>query len=337
MKSAVKSGPFLPLLLSSVLVLGLICSMFAVSPCKADELYGRIRGIATDSSGAALPGVDLKLTNDGTGISQDLKSGTDGSFLFINLKPGNYTLAASKSNFKAFQVKAIKVEPNEIYVQNFVLELGAITEIVEVAANPAQVEQTSMQLTSTITSKTITDLPLVGRNWITLQQTLPGVVTQDTRFTNTFSTNGSQAQQNSYLVNGNDNNDLPLNSPLAVPTPDSIEEVKMVTNTIDPEFGRNSGAILNAVTKSGTNNFHGTAFEFYRDTFLNTQSFFQTSKQIFHQHLWGGVIGGPIKKNKLFFFYSLQITRARQPDVNFAKIRVERHLVEGTRAGAAKS
>jgi hypothetical protein len=317
MRNFLRGGSILPLFLSFVVVLGLVLSQMMVPSSKADELYGRVRGVVTDASGAAVPGVDLKLTNTGTGISHGSVSGSDGAYSFINLIPGLYSITGKKTNFKTFDVKSIRVEPNEIYVQNVVMELGAINETIEVAANPAQVEQTSMQLTSTITSKTITDLPLVGRNWITLQQTLPGVVTPDTRFGTNYSTNGSQAQQNSYLVNGNDNNDLPLNSPLAVPNPDSIEEVKMVTNTIDPEYGRNSGAILNSVTKSGTNTFHGTAFEFYRDTFLNTASFFNTSKQVFHQHLWGGVIGGPIIKNKVFFFYSLQITRAREPDINF--------------------
>jgi len=298
-------------------ILALALSSLLVQRANADELYGRVRGIVSDPAGAALPGVQLKLTNVGTGISNEVVSGSDGSFTFINLIPGTYKLTATKTNFKTFQVSSIKVEPNEIYVQNVSMELGTVNETIEVSANPAQVEQTSMQLTATINSKTITDLPLVNRNWVSLQQTLPGVVTPDTRFGSNYSTNGSQAQQNSFLVNGNDSNDLPLNSPLAVPNPDTIEEVKMVTNTINPEFGRNSGAIMNAVTKSGTNQIHGTAFEFYRDTFLNSQGYFQTSRQIFHQHTFGGTVGGPVWKNKVFFFYGLQLRRARQPDANF--------------------
>lgn len=314
MKSVLKSSSFLALLLSSVLVLGLVASLSVVQPASADELYGRVRGLVTDSSGAALPGVDLKLTNEGTGISQNLKSEAGGSFVFINLLPGRYSLTATKESFKTFQVNGIKVEPDEIYVQGVVMELGPISQTVEVSANTAQVEQTNMQLTATIDAKTVTDLPLIGRNWITLQQTLPGVVTPDTRFSTNYSTNGSQAQQNSYLVNGNDNNDLPLNSPLVVPNPDAVDEVKMVSNSINPEFGRNSGAILNAVTKSGTNQFHGDAFWFYRDTFLNTANFFSNGRvPVFHQNLFGGTVGGPVWKKKVFFFYSLQITRARQP------------------------
>lgn len=299
-----------------VCLLVVFASSLTVQPASADELYGRVRGTVTDPSGGALPGVQLKLTNMGTGASEEAVSGGDGAFSFINLKPGQYSLTAKKTNFKTFEVKPIRVEPTAIFVQNVIMELGAVSETVEVAANPAQVEQTSMQLTNTINSKMITDLPLNGRNWINLQQTLPGVVIPDTRFGTNFSTNGSQAQQNSYLMNGNDFNDLPLNSPLAPPNPDTIEEVKMVTNTINPEYGRNSGAILNAVTKSGTNQIHGSGFEFYRDTFLNTHNFFTKTKQIFHQNQYGGTVGGPVWKNKSFVFFGLQNTRARQPGAN---------------------
>jgi hypothetical protein len=316
MKSILRGGSVLPLVLSFVLLLGLAFSPLMIQSAKADELYGRVRGIVSDPTGAVLPGVELKLTNVGTGISAELASDGDGSFMFVNLKPGEYKLTATKASFKTFQVRSIRVEPNQIYVQSVIMELGALSQTVEVVANPAQVEQTSMQLTATINSKTITDLPLNGRNWINLQQTLPGVVIPDTRFGTNFSTNGSQAQQNSYLVNGNDSNDLPLNSPLAPPNPDTIEEVKMVTNTINPEYGRNSGAIMNAITKSGTNQFHGSGFEFYRDTFLNTHNFFTKKRQIFHQNQYGGTVGGPVWKNKSFFFFGLQNTRARQPGAN---------------------
>ena len=311
-----KSVTRLAALMLLPLALLLVMSPALTPTANADELYGRIRGVVTDSTGAVLPGAQLKLTNVGMGTSQELQSNADGSFEFVNLKPGTYRLTVTKSSFKTFDVSSIPVAQNQIYVQNVGMEIGTITESVEVAANPAQVEQSSMQLTDTINSKTVTDLPLNGRNWIYLQQTLPGVVLPDTRFNTNFSTNGSQGQQNSYLVNGNDSNDLPLNSPLAPPNPDTIEEVKLVTNTINPEFGRNSGAILNAVTKSGTNSFHGTAFEFYRDTFLNVHDFFHKNPPIFHQNQYGGTVGGPIWKNKTFFFFGLQNTRARQPGAN---------------------
>jgi len=293
-------------------ILAVCCLVFATLS-SADELYGRIRGVVTDASGAAMPGVQLTLINTQTGITKQVTTGADGGYLFIELNPGTYSISATKSGFKRYEAKGISVIQNQIYVQNVTMEIGAVAETLEVTANPVQVESTSMQLGATLTDTQILELPSLNRNWITLQQTLPGVVIPDTRFTTNYSTNGSQAQQNSYLINGNDANDLPLNSPLVQPSPDAIAEVQMVTNTINPEFGRNSGAIMNALTKSGTNKFHGSAFEFYRDTFLNTRNYFQTSVPQIHQNQLGGTIGGPIWKNKLFFFYSLQITRARTP------------------------
>jgi Carboxypeptidase regulatory-like domain len=311
MKSTLRGGTLLPVVLSFVLVLGLVFGLLTVPSAKADELYGRVRGVVSDPTGAVLPGAQLKLTNVGTGVAEESVSASDGGFAFINLKPGQYSLIAKKTSFKTFQVSSIQVEPNQIYVLNVPMELGSISETIEVMASPAQVEQTSMQLTATISARTITELPLNGRNWITLQQTLPGVVNSESRFTTSFSTNGSQGQQNSYLINGTDYNDLPLNTALASPSPDAIDEVKMVTNTINPEYGRNSGAIMNAITKSGTNKFHGSGFDFFRDTFLNTKNFFQKTPSVFHQHQYGGTVGGPIIKNKTFFFFSLQNTRNR--------------------------
>ena len=125
MRFVLKSGTFAPIVFSLVLVFGLIISLLVIPPASADELYGRIRGIVSDSSGSALPGAELRLTNEGTGTSQNLQSDADGSFIFINLRPGNYSLTATKGSFKTFQVKGIKVEPNQIYVQGVVMELGS--------------------------------------------------------------------------------------------------------------------------------------------------------------------------------------------------------------------
>jgi len=291
--------------------------LFATGTARADELYGRIRGTVLDPSGAVVAGARVRVTNTSTSLTQERMTDQNGAYEIANLPVGAYTVTISKTGFRTHFLDKIQLTQNQVYVDNARLELGAITEEVTITANAAQVEQTSIQLASEIDAKKVTDLPLIGRNWVTLQQTLPGVVTPDTRFSTNYSTNGSQAQQNSYLMNGNDFNDLPLNSPLTPPNPDTIAEVKMVTSSINPEFGRNSGAILNAVTKSGTNSFHGTGFWFYRDSFLQTRNFFQVTPPPIHQNQYGGTIGGPIWKNKMFAFYGLQILRARIPGNNF--------------------
>jgi Carboxypeptidase regulatory-like domain len=302
------------------LVIGVIALLVAVQPALADNLYGSIRGTVTDPSGAALSSITVVAMNTDTGVETRVTSNQTGGFVFPQLAIGNYKVTVSASNFKTYQQSGIHLNLDQVYAMNVKLELGAVSESIQVEANPVQVDSTSIQLTADIDAKKVVDLPLIGRNWVTLQQTLPGVVTPDTRFSTNYSTNGSQAQQNSYLMNGNDFNDLPLNSPLATPNPDTIAEVKMVTNTLNPEFGRNSGAILNAVTKSGTNALHGTGFWFYRDSFLQTHSYFQLTPPPIHQNRYGGTIGGPIWKRKMFFFYGLEINRARTPDTNFQNL-----------------
>lgn len=184
--------------------------------------------------------------------------------------------------------------------------MGQVTESVQVEGNQVQVQTTSTQMETVIEGQKIVDIPLNGRNWTQLEQLVPGVVAGSDRFgaTGAYATNGSQGQQNSFLINGADSIDIDLNTPLVIPSPDAIAEFNLIDSTINPEYGRNSGGILNAIIKSGTNSFHGSAFEFYRDTFLNTHNFFQTTKPVFHQNQFGGTVGGPVIKNHMFFFLS---------------------------------
>src|SRR5260370_16516195 len=137
----------------------------------------------------------------------------------------------------------------------------------------------------------------------------PGVMASNDRFGNSYATNGSQTQQNSYLINGLDSNDIALNTPNFIPSPDQIQEFNLITSTINPEYGRNTGGILNVVYKSGTNQWHGGIFDFYRDTFLNSRGYFSAAQPpLFHQNQFGGTIGGPVIKDKTFFFLSYQGT-----------------------------
>jgi hypothetical protein len=301
------------------LVLAFSLSLFVVSNVQADDLYAKIRGTVVDAAGGAVAGVEVTATNTQTGIKKETKSSANGEYEFIQLAaPGTYDVSVQRTGFRTFRAEKIHLDISQIFVQDIHLELGTVSETVTVEANQAQVELSSMQLTSNINVRSLVDLPLIGRNAITLQQTLPGVVTPDTRFGTNYSTNGSQAQQNSFLVNGTDHNDLALNSPLSEPIPDSLDEVKMVTNTINPEYGRNSGAIITQSTKSGTNSFHGDAFAFFRDTSLNVHNYFQKHPSVFHQNQVGGTLGGPVLKNKFFLFAGYQWTQARQPDGNFS-------------------
>ncbi|MGO8788263.1 MAG: carboxypeptidase-like regulatory domain-containing protein [Terriglobia bacterium] len=297
------------------LVLSILGGFLTASQGRAD-VYGRIRGTATDPTGAVVPGVMVTVTNVETGVKRVVKTSESGTYEVLDLQaPATYSVTAEASGFKGFDVRAISLALNQIYVLDIPLELGQTNQQVTVEATSAQVESTSIELGTTINSRSIVDLPLNGRNWVQLQQLQAGVVAASDGRGN-YATNGSQADQNSYLINGTDDNDFILNTVQVTPSPDAIAEFKMVTSTINPEYGRNSGAILNAVIKSGSNQFHGDGFNFYRDTSLNARNFFEPSPDVFHRNQFGGTVGGPIWKNHTFFFFSYQGTRERRPETS---------------------
>ena len=315
MRRVLKSGAFWSFVLTCSLVAALFLSPLGVQQARADNLYAKIQGTITDPAGAVLSGAKLTATNVGTNISYTAETSGDGNYVFLNLPIGTYRVTATSPGFRTFTATGITLVLDQVYQLNIKMEIGQISEQVLVEASNVQVETTNTQLGTVINGDTIVDMPLNGRNWTQLQQLQPGVMSSSDRF-GTYSTNGSQSQQNSFLINGQDSNDLPLNTPLIIPSPDAISEFSMVTNTINPEYGRNSGAIMNAAIKSGTNSFHGDGFEFYRDTFLNTSDFFTHEPAVFHQNQFGGTIGGPILKNHLFGFFSYQGSRFRQPQAS---------------------
>jgi hypothetical protein len=293
--------------------------LLPVQSAYGDNLYASIRGTVTDPSGAVVAGAKLTATNVATGISYNATSTDSGAFSFLQLPIGDYSVRVEKSGFKTFTEGRIHLDLDQIFSLKVTLEVGTTSETITVEANPAQVETTSMQLSTVVTGNQIVDLPLNGRSWIQLMQLQPGVQGASDRFGNnagadTYATNGSSTQQNSFLVNGTDTNDISLNTPAIIPSPDAIGEFDLVTSTINPEYGRNSGAVINAAIKSGTNQFHGDVFEFYRDTFLDSKTWFETTPSPFHQHTYGGVIGGPIVKDHAFFFFSYQGRRSRRPE-----------------------
>lgn len=299
-------------------IFGLMTVLFAVQPAFGDNLYASIRGSVVDPSGALVAGAQLTAANLSTGLVYTTTSSSDGLFAFLQLPIGDYSVRAEKAGFKTFTAGHIHIDLDQIFNLKVQLELGATSESVTVEANPAQVETTSMQLGTVVSGNQIVDLPLNGRNWTQLMQLQPGVQAGSDRFGTTgtlggYSTNGAETQQNSFLINGTDSNDTTINTPLVIPSPDAIGEFDLVSSTINPEYGRNSGAIVNAAIRSGTNSFHGDVFEFYRDTFLDAKPWFQTSAPPFHQNQYGGTIGGPIVKDHAFFFFSYQGRRSVTP------------------------
>lgn len=313
------SSKFTRVFLFGVILSLLLFTQFAV----ADSVYATIRGTVTDSTGAILPGVQVTATNTQTGVSTSTTSQDNGRYEFLQLPVGSYSVSATKQGFKTYKSTAFTLVVNQVYELGVNMQVGTVSETVEVKAEAVQVDTTTIQQQTVINSQQIVDLPLLGRNFTQLEQLAPGVMSSSDRF-GTFSVNGSQTQQSSYLVNGTDTNDIALNTPGILPSPDAIQEFNLISSTINPEYGRNSGGIVNALIKSGTNSWHGNAFDFYRDTFLNARNFFTVgpNQPVFHQNVPGGTIGGPIFKDRTFFFLSYQgtfnATGATQTDTVFS-------------------
>jgi hypothetical protein len=292
----------------------------AVGTAYAVEANARIRGSVSDPQGAVLSGVKVTATNEATGVKFDTVTGSDGGYFFPSLPVGTYTLNVSANGFKGFTAKGIVLNVDQEYVEPVKLTVGSAAEVVEVAASPVQVDTTDIQLSNVVDSTEMVELPLIGRGFTGLELILPGVQASNDRF-GTYSVSGGQTQQSEYLINGADTNDIALNTVALNPNLDAIDQFNLIDGPLNAEYDRNSGGIVSATIKEGTNHFHGDAFEFYRDTFLNTLSYFQKNVDTgegvvspYHQHIFGGTVGGPIFHDKLFFFGAYQGTRQRTPD-----------------------
>ncbi len=298
----------------SVLMAALFLTV-SILPGRAADITARIRGTVTDAKGAVIPNVAVTATNTATGVSFPAKSDSKGLYEFLQLPVGTYNISAQAPGFQTFAANGITLTISQVYDEPVQLQVGSEAQTVTVQASAVQVDTTNMQLNNVVGSQQIVDLPLIGRDFTQLEQILPGVQASSDRF-GSFSANGAQTQQSSFLINGTDTNDLPLNTISFRPSLDAIQEFNLITSSLNPEYSRNSGAIVSATIKNGTNHFHGDAFEFYRDTFLNTHNFFQQTAPKYHQNLFGGTIGGPVFRDKLFFFASYQGNRTTEPQTN---------------------
>lgn len=295
-----------------------VSAVIGVPTAHAADVNARIRGVVTDPQGAVVPGAQLTAVNEQTGVKYTIISHRDGVYLFAQLPIGTYDISASASGFKTFTATGISLAIDQEYVEPIHLSVGETTETVEVQADAVQVNTTGMQFDNIVDARQMQELPLIGRAFNQLELTLPGVQLPDNRFSTTFSVSGAQSQQSEYLVNGADTNDFSINEITFTPILDAIGQFNMVSGPLNAEYDRNSGGIVSAAIKSGTNQFHGDAYEFYRDTFLNTNNYILKLSPIpvtpYHQNIFGGTLGGPVWKDKLFFFGAYEGTRERAPE-----------------------
>ena len=284
-------------------------------------INGVISGNVTDPSGAAIPGVTITATNPLTGVVSTAKSDGKGFYSFPALLVGVYTVGARVSGFKDFSEENIHIDANSSVRVDIALELGSVSETEHVNADELQVETVSTQLGDVIDSATMTGVPLNGRSFTDLLQLQPGVspykatseggslpVSGDLN-TGNQSVNGGREASNAFMINGADSNEGVSNGAAIVPNLDSIAEFRIITNNFDAEYGNFSGGQVNVVTKSGTNSIHGDAFDFLRNTDLDARNYFAPDRGDFIQNIFGGVVGGPIRRDKMFFFVDYQGTR----------------------------
>ncbi|MBI4874342.1 MAG: TonB-dependent receptor [Acidobacteria bacterium] len=273
-----------------------------------------IFGTVTDSSGAVLPNAGIVVTNTQTAATRQTVSSDAGAYVVAQLPVGDYTVKAEAKGFKTFVQDRIQVQVDENRRVDIAMVVGALTETVEVSAQAAQVETRSGAVREVVDSARIVELPLNGRNAIQLQYIVPGIggrASADQAENESVSINGSRPNTNNYTLDGGDNHDPYFNTPSMFPNPDALEEFSVQTSSYSADKGRNAGAFVNAVTRSGTNQFHGTLFEFLRNEKLNARNFFAATVPPFKRNQYGGTVGGPFRKDKTFFFLTYQGTKEK--------------------------
>ena len=279
----------------------------------AQSTGGRILGRIADPSGAVLANVKITLTNEATGVSSDSTSNSSGDYGFLQVAVGTYRMEFDLAGFKKNIQRGVNVDINQVVTVNSVLQIGQTRETVEVTSEAPLVDTTSTQLGAVMDARQVSNLPLNSRDTYQLLQLQPGVqgvggsdLFYGSNTAGAVSVNGGRGRSNNFNVNGGDSNDLFVNAPAVQPTPDSIAEFRVLSNTFDAEYGRNSGAVINVVTKSGTNGLHGSFYEFLRNQSLNSKGFLDLRRPDDKQNQFGGTFGGPIIKDRTFFFASYE-------------------------------
>src|SRR5882762_5396161 len=288
---------------------------------------GALKGTVTDPSGSVVPGVTMKVTSNETGQTRTAITQSNGTYLVPLLPLGEYRLETSAKGFKTVTFQSIPIHVTETALLDIHLQVGAITETVTVNDVPELVQTNSSALGSVTDQRMVETLPLVTRNYTQILGLSPGVSgevnnsasigrgdSSQAASTGGYSTGGNATNDNNFQMNVTEVNDLigegNISGGIPVPNPDSIQEFKVQTGQYDASYGRNAGANVDVVTKSGTNDFHGDVWEYFRNTALNANEFFRNAagqkKGVLKQNQFGFTLGGPIKKDKLLFFGSYQ-------------------------------
>src|ERR1700694_4708798 len=304
------------------LILALLSSFFLPARVSAQVVGATISGTVTDSSGSKMASVDIVITNVGTGIATSTATKGEGTFTVPNLQPGNYEISATAKGFSTLLRKGITLTVGQELILNLSLQVGSVSETVTVTADAPTVNLANATISGVVEQATVAELPLNGRSWTDLAILQPGVHQSQNQTPITagdrvkrglgieLTISGARPQQNNYLLDGVNINDYANAGPGSVLGgnlgTDAVAEFSVLTTNYSTEYGRTSGGIITATTKSGTNQFHGSAYEFFRNDALDAASFIDNANGVpkapLHRNQYGGSAGGPIQKDKTFIF-----------------------------------
>src|ERR1700722_12165550 len=286
--------------------------------CFAQDATGRITGTISDPQGAVLPAVHVTVTNIATQVARDTTTGHDGVYQVLALPIGNYKVTAEHEGFRTVLSDQYKLLINQTLRADIRMEVGAESQTVDVGAEAAPVETVNPTLGQSITGRALTNMPLNGRDMLDLALLQPGVTesNDDNAGAGNYSIAGGRSDSVTFLLDGGNNNDLLDNSNVLDPNPDAIAEFRLLTSDYTAEYGRNGGGIISIVTKSGTNQIRGSVFEYVRNRDFDANDFFNKQQDLSRLDLkrnqFGATLGGPIRKDKVFFFVAYQGQRQIQ-------------------------
>jgi hypothetical protein len=325
-----------------------VFTLLAAVSLSAQTFRGTILGTVTDPTGAVVAGAKVTVKNTGTGLERASETSGDGSYSVPELPIGTYDVSVTQSGFQTFVAKGVTVTVAAERRVDAALKTGEVSTKVEVAADQLpMIETTTNTLGGTLTQSDVKDLPINGRDYTKLIFLNPGVAGSPDQITDSpgsfgeFSMNGARGRSNNYLLDGTDMNDGYRNDPainqggvFATPSAilpiDAVSDMRVLSN-FEPEYGRNAGAVVNIVTKSGTNGIHGTFFEYFRNNALDARNYFDQSqfpKAPFHNNQFGGSIGGPIIKDKTFFFLDYEGQRESVGVVSLDCVPTAAHIAD---------
>src|SRR5579863_8818799 len=314
------------MLTKKALLLAFCSLVLPVCPLLYGQANGSFSGTVTDKTGSVISGATVKATLQATGASRESKTDDSGHYLMPLLPIGDYTIRAEFQGFQAVEQKDVRLQVDEHRELNFTLAPASVTEKVEVSATEVAVETANPTLGQVITSQQVAQLPLNGRNFVQLATLTPGTTAEtnpnsffngaasseaSTRGSFSLSVGGSRAQSTDWMLDGNDNNQLDEGGIAIFPNLDAVQEFKVLTYNYSAEWGERAGPTVLVTTKSGSNQFHGSLFEYFRNTKLDARNYFATERNKFNLNQFGGSLGGPIRKDKTFFFLDYQAKMQR--------------------------